>query len=208
VKFLDEPEFEQPALVYILYELNRLQKHWYFDVDFSVFKEDELSSVQRKQLEEGGKLKAASLLANGQPFIGITSQPLGEDYFWQNSGGVSVISTYGWKKLAPPSIYEFLAHAVIVQSVLIHLAANAHGLPQGAFVKSRISSNDLFEFAPRRYAMKAEILAARISPSGEELLFNAFGPEYVALCSVLLRLDWLHSKKIKDNLKDSFGVKI
>jgi hypothetical protein len=171
-----------------------------------VFNEAELTSRQRQQLEKGDKMTAAMLLAEDQPFIGITAHQIGEDYFWRNEGKVSVISTYGWKELAPPSVYEFLAHAVIVQSVLIHLNYSGGGLPRNAFRESRVSSNDLFQFTPRRFAMKAAILAARLSPRGEELLFNAFGAEYLGLCSELLRLDWLHSKRVEDNLRNVFGV--
>jgi hypothetical protein len=99
VRFLDEPAFNEPAFVYILYELNRLQKKWYFEVDFDVFNEAELTSAQRKELASGDKMTAAILLALDQPFIGITGEQIGEDYFWRNEGNVSVISTYGWKKL-------------------------------------------------------------------------------------------------------------
>jgi len=208
VRFLDEPEFDEGAFVYILYELNRLQNAWYFEMDFDVFNEAELTSVQRQKLRDSSIFDIAVLVADGKPFIGITSRKIGEDYFWQNQGKVSVVSTWGWKELAPPSIYEFLAHAVIVQSLLIHLNSNAGGLPRGSFLESRVSSNDLFQFTPRRYAMKATILAARLSPEGEELLFNAFGAEYVSVYSKLLGLDWLHSTRVAQNLQHAFGVRL
>jgi hypothetical protein len=54
--------------------------------------------------------------------------------------------------------------------------------------------------------MKAAILAARLSPPGEELLFNSFGAEYLGVCSELLRLDWLHTNKVEGNLRSVFGV--
>jgi len=207
--FLDQPDFDEGAFVYLVYELNRLQKRWYFEVDFDVFNPNTLSSDQRKSLEGDDKVvRVARMLANNQPLIGITSSGLGEDHFWINEGKLSVISTNEWNNYAPPSVYEFLAHSIIVQSILIHLNAHAGGLPQGAFRESRVSYNDLFQFTPRRFAMKAAIPAAHLSPAGEELLFNDFGAEYVKLCSDLLRLDWLHSQNVTGNLERIFKVKL
>jgi hypothetical protein len=209
VCFLDQPDFDEGAFVYLVYELNRLQKRWYFEVDFDIFNPNTLSSDQRKSLEGDDKvMRVARMLANDQPFIGITSSGLGEDHFWRNEGKLSVISTNEWNNYAPPSVYEFLAHSIIVQSILIHLNAHAGGLPPGAFRQSRVGYNDLFQFTPRRFAMKASIPAAHLSPAGEELLFNDFGAEYMKLCSDLLRLDWLHSQNVTGNLERIFQVKL
>jgi hypothetical protein len=95
-----------------------------------------------------------------------------------------------------------------VQGVLIHLSAHCGGLPAGAFRESRVSTNDLFQFSPRRRALKAAILAAHLSRRGEELLFNCFGPEYVAATSTLLTLDWLRGGRVRDNLERAFGVRL
>ena len=209
VRFLDAPDFDQTALVYILYELNRIQKTWYFVVDFDVFNEAELTSAQRVEISKSGTpMGIAQLVSDGQPMIGITTKRMGTDYFWQNVGGVSVISTFGWNNFAPPSVYYYLAYTVVVQSIVIQLNASHEPFPAGAFEESRLSSNDLFEFTPRRHAMKAQILAARLPPKTEERLFNAFGPEYVAICSQLLSFDWLNSTRVKDNLKDAFNVSL
>jgi hypothetical protein len=64
----------------------------------------------------------------------------------------------------------------------------------------------VFEFSPRRYALKPAILAARLSPRQEELLMNCFGPEYVKTAAALLTLDWLRSEVVKKNLQRSFRV--
>jgi hypothetical protein len=45
----------------------------------------------------------------------------------------------------------------------------------GSFEPATTSHGGVFEFTPRREALKATILAARLSPSEEELLFNRFG---------------------------------
>ena len=140
------------------------------------------------------------------PFIGITTKKLGEDFFWQNHNQVSVISTYGWRDLAPPSAYEFIVYSIIVNSIVIHLNTYCDGLPEGSFKGSRVSHGDLFQFSPDRAEIKAAILSAHLSQRGEELLFNCFGAEYMNICSDLLSLEWLHSKKVTDNLKKAFVI--
>jgi hypothetical protein len=215
LRFLDVPEtldvkkkpFDPYAFVYLIYELNKLQRTWYFEVDFSPF--DELSLTTKERARCAGNEKSlcyAEKLAEGKPLIAITGQPLGADTFWQNRGRVSVISTHRWQDLQPPSVYEFLVYSVTVQSLVIHLNEHCKGLPQGAFHESRIAYGDLFQFSPKRREMKSVILASHLSPAGEELLFNCFGPGYLSTASKLLTLDWLHSPKVTQNLAKSFDV--
>ena len=209
VKFLAPPQVDPYAVAYVLYELNRAQKQWFFEVDFDVFNENALTSGERERCAGAERtLCLAELSAGGRPFIGITGEPLEDDFFWKNRGPVSVVSTHAWNRYAPPGEYEFLAHAVIVQSVVIHLNAHCAGLPGGAFHESRVSVNDLFQFTPRRHAMKAAILAAHLDRRGELLLFNCFGPEYASVASQLLSLDWLRGGRVRDNLERAFRVKI
>jgi hypothetical protein len=211
VKFLTEPEVDRYAVTYVLYELNRAQKQWFFEVDFDVFNENALTSRERQQCADSDRERTmcfAELLAGERPFIGLTTEPLEDDFFWKNRGPVSVVSTHAWRQYAPPGEYEFITHAVIVQSVVIHLNAHCAGLPAGAFRESRVSVNDLFQFTPRRHAMKAAILAAHLDRRGELLLFNCFGPEYVAVVANLLALDWLRAGRVRENLERAFKVKI
>ncbi|HEX9723973.1 MAG TPA: hypothetical protein VGC53_06785, partial [Vicinamibacteria bacterium] len=58
----------------------------------------------------------------------------------------------------------------------------------------------------RREALKATILAARLSPPKEKLLSNPFGVAYLASCREMILLDWLRSERVVRNLDDSFGV--
>ena len=93
------------------------------------------------------------------------------------------------------------------KSILIHL--NGRGaLPPEAFRESRSSVGELFQFSPRRTELKAAILAAHLTPKAEELLLNSFGVEYLTTCENLLRLDWLHSEGVLENLEKSFKVKL
>ena len=209
VKFLTEPEVDPYAVAYVLYELNRAQKQWFFEVDFDVFNESALTSGERERCAGPERtLCLAEVSAGGRPFIGITTKPLEEDFFWKNRGPVSVVSTHAWRRYAPPGEYQFLTHAVIVQSVVIHLNAHCAGLTTGAVRESRVSVNDLFQFTPRRHAMKAAILAAHLDRRGELLLFNCFGPEYVSVAGNLLSLDWLRAGRVQNNLERAFRVKV
>jgi hypothetical protein len=208
IKFLDRPKsFSEYPFAYIVYELNRSQTDWHFTLDPDTFNRDSRTS---SEIEQCGKdpLCYAKLIAEDQPLIGITESGFDQDSFWMNSGSVSVISAGQWKDFEPPSTYEYLSYSLIVQSTIIHLNRNCGGLPRGAFQQSRISYGDLFEFTPRRNEMKAAILAAHLSPAGQELLANCFGLEYMNTCNRLLSLDWLHSGRVHDNLEKNFGTKL
>lgn len=211
IKMIHEPEFNVYAFVYEIYELNRLEKSWHFEVDVDPVYESMLTSTQRQECD-GNSLCLAEKLAEADQqtgLVAITDENLGQDSFWENNGGdVSVISTFDWKKYAPPSTYEYLAYSVLVQSILIHLNEQCAGLPMGSFREGRVAYGDLFEFVPRRQEMKAEILAAHLSPKGEELLANCFGIQYMNEVEQLLSLDWLHSPRVRENMQKSFGVRI
>ncbi len=208
IKFLERPRsFSEYPFAYIIYELNRFQTDWHFTLDADTFNPD---SRTISEIEQCGtdSLCYARLIAEDQPLIGIIETGFDQDSFWTNSGSVSVISAGQWKDLEPPSMYEYLSYSLIVQSTMIHLNRNCRGLPTGAFQESGLSYGDLFEFTPRRNEMKAAILAAHLSPKGEELLANCFGLEYMNTCNRLLSLDWLHSGRVHDNLEKNFGIKL
>ena len=208
IKFLETPvSFDEYAFAYIVYELNRFQTDWHFSLDPDTFNRDSRSGAENERCGED-LLCFAGLVAGDEPFIGITESGFEQDSFWMNSGVVSVISAGQWQNFQPPSTYEYLSYSLIVQSTLIHLNRNCSGLPGGAFSESRVSYGDLFEFTPRRNQMKAVILAAHLSPKGQELLANCFGLEYMNTCNRLLSLDWLQSGPVHDNLERTFKVKI
>jgi len=207
VKFLETPKsFDPYALAYIVYELNRTQTDWHFVLDPDTFNRDSRTSSEIGRCGTDS-FCYAKLIAENQPFIGIAESPFEQDSFWMNSGGISVISAGQWKDYAPPSEYEYLSYSLIVQSTLIHLNRNCSGLPDRAFQESRLSYGDLFEFTPRRNEMKAAILAAHLSPRGQEFLANCFGLEYMNTCNRLLSLDWLRTGRVRENLEKNFGVK-
>jgi len=204
-----EPEFNREALVYLLYELNQRQRQWYFKVDFDVFNKNALTSSELKACEgEREALCFAEKAAGGEQLIAITTAPLGADHFWLNRASTSVITTFDWKPYVPPTQYEYLVYSVLTQSIVVHLNTQCSGLPMAAFKESREGLGDLFEFSPRRYALKPAILAAHLSPLQEEMLMNCFGPEYMKTTSSLLTLEWLHSDSVRKNLQRSFRVSL
>jgi hypothetical protein len=205
VKFLDRPvSFNEYAFTYIIYELNRSQTDWHFTLDPDAFNRDSRTS---SEIDNCGTdpLCYANLIASGQPLIGITEASFDQDSFWTNAGNISIISAGQWKAYEP-SMYLYLTYSLIVQSTMIHLNGNCSGLPTGSFQASRLSYGDLFEFTPRRNQMKAAVLAAHLSPTGQELLANCFGFEYMNTCNRLLSLDWLYTGRVHDNLEKNFGI--
>ena len=207
ILFLNDPdqEFDREAFVYLLYELNQRQRQWHFEVDFDVFNPNILNSAERKACEvERQALCYAELKAAGHQLIAITTRPLDPDHFWVNRGSTSVITTSDWKPFVPPSHYEYLIYSVLTQSMVLHLNNQCSGIPATSFRESREGNGDLFEYSPRRYAMKPAILAAHLSPTQEEMLMNCFGAEYLKTSSSLLALDWLRSDAMQKNLEKNF----
>lgn len=208
VLFLDRPnDVKLEAFAYLLYELNRRQSSWDLSLDFEEFNELALSSKQVRQCmdDERPKLCLAIAAAAGRPLIAITGEPLGEAYIAEHRSLVSVISTSDYASMKSLSIYEYLMYNVILQSILIHMDSTG-GLPEAAFARRTGSEGGLFEFRPTRSAFKASLLAAKLTPREESLLFNRFGARYMNAARDVLSLAWLHSPRVAGNLKKHFEV--
>jgi hypothetical protein len=208
IKFLNEPEgFKPDALAYLVYELNRQQKNWFYELDFEPFNPGSLKSSEAEEAarQERPKLYYAELIAKGQPLIAITEESLGKAFFCEHRNNVSVISTVDKAYYAPLSTYEYMAYCLVVQSILIHLDMHRSGLPPGTFEPSAASHGGIFQFNPNKRVLKATILAAQLSPEEEAMLFNRFGADYMNVCRQLLTLDWLHSDRVVKNLAVHFG---
>lgn len=58
----------------------------------------------------------------------LTAEPLGgggtRAWFWLNRGPVSIVTTSDWGGPGSAGSVEFLAYALVVQSVMIHLQAH------------------------------------------------------------------------------------
>ncbi len=210
VRFMDLPDdIRSDALAYVIYELNRPQRQWYFDVDFAPFNALALTSRERARCEADSQpmLCYAEQMASDGPVIAITGQPLNGAYFATHRGRASVITTADQTSYGPLTTYEYLAYCIVVQSMLLHLDMNG-GLPADAFAPGSASRGDVFQFAPERDTLKSTILAAKLSPQEESLIFNRFGPEYLGVCSNLISLDWLYSTRVRTNLSKIFGVNL
>lgn len=214
IRLSDLPaEVQEPALVYIVYEMNRLQREWFFDVDVrplnvGAFAPDD---YRRCHPADGSNplpsLCDAEVLAAQQgPIILVTSQPLGGDVrFATHRGMASVITTADASYLEPISHYEYLAYMIVLQSMLLQMDANG-GLPPHAFEAGAVTSGGAFEFSPREGLFKAAMLAPRLSPAEEALLANRFGSAYLGLCTRLLSLDWLRAEAVRSRLDKLFKV--
>jgi hypothetical protein len=203
-------EVKPDALAYVIYELNRPQRQWQFDVDFTPFNPLALTSSERGRCENDPQplLCHAERMSDGRgPVIAVTDDPLNGAYFATHRGSASVITTADAGSYAPLTQYEYLAYMIVVQSVLLHLDASG-GLPDAMFAPGAVSAGDIFQFVPDRDTLKSTILAARVSPAAEALILNRFGPEYLAVYANLVSLDWLYSERVRTNLSKVFGVEL
>jgi hypothetical protein len=209
VRFLDDsPDVNQFALTYLLYELNKAQDSWQFEVDVDTFNALALRIVDRAQCNED-PFCLAQKAAQGLPFVGITARPLGDDAaYWENRDNVSVISIVSFTSNSSPGVYEYLAYSLIVQSLVIHLNRSCGDPSAWAFRPSRVATGDLFEFSPLSGEMRAKIMAGHLTRNDQALLLKCFGFEYMNTVSQLIKLDWLRAKNVTDNLERSFGVRL
>ena len=116
ILFLDDPgdAFAQPALTYLLYELNARQSRWHFDVNFDVFNpRAHVDVMEGCEGEVRVMLCHAERMAAGEPLIALTTHPLEQSHFSENRGNVSVITTDDWD--APPTVYEYLTYSIILK---------------------------------------------------------------------------------------------
>jgi hypothetical protein len=203
IQFLDDGRaFNRRTFTYLVYELNRRQRHWFFEIEFTTFDEGSLTSGEADRCANSAErmLCYAQTAAEGTPLIAITSESLEPSNYWQHIRNVSVITTHDHELCKPVGIYDYLMYSVVLQSILIHLDVGGGGLPQGAFGITSISRGGVFEYSPRPDALTGKMLASRLSPAEEQLLFNRFGAEYVSVCTSLLSLDWLREERVQRNV--------
>ncbi|MFO1060656.1 MAG: hypothetical protein U1E53_27245 [Dongiaceae bacterium] len=202
--------FDPVAFAYLAYELNRQQRSWHLEIDLDPFEPDLLSSRDRARCAQDGfaRLCLARAYATALPeppgaFILVTGERFetagDRYYYWLHEGGVSVISAGDWQR-EQPSIYDYLAYAIVLQAILIHLDQRCPAFAE-RHAEGRVTRGELFEFQPTPQLMPAAILAAHLSRPMEELLFNCFGPAYAADAGRLLSLGWLHAETVQRNLK-------
>jgi hypothetical protein len=202
--------FDPIALTYLVYELNRQQQAWHFEVDLDPFDEDLLPAGDKERCETDtlrllciAQAYAGSLGGEPGPFILITHEQFRSQdaryYYWLHGDLVSVISAKDWARYAEPSIYDYLAYSTVIQSILIHLDSACAEF-QARSIESRLTRGDVFEFQPGPQLMQVSVLSAHLSRPMEELLFNCFGPAYAADAGRLLSLAWLHDERVQRNL--------
>ena len=209
--------FDPYAFTYLIYELNRQQRAWHFEVDLDPFDQDLLAPRDKARCAADplkllceAQSYVRSLDDGTRPFILITQEEFkSEDaryYYWLHGGSASVISAADWKRYAEPSIYDYLAYSIVIQSILIHLDSQCADFRE-QHSATAITRGDIFEFQPGPRLMQASVLSAHLSRPMEELLFNCFGPAYAADAGRLLSLEWLHDERVQRNLGSALAAR-
>jgi hypothetical protein len=210
------------ALTYLVFNLNRLQRSWHFEIDPSPLAWDRISAPaeERCRRDPAPSLcftKAYYLQEHARdptfpPIVVIMADTLGmrndQYYFWLHDGTASVITTRDWEGIRAPTLYEYLAYTLVLQGVLTHLDAQCGGVPARDPEKSGIIYGNVFEYYPQRDAFKAAILAGHLGPDDERLLLNCFGADYLDTTTRLLGLAWLHTEPVRSNLRSVYGIEI
>jgi hypothetical protein len=208
--------FDTNALTYLIYELNRQQRAWHYEIDTELFDASAVTHAARASCEAhpvvllclAGAWAAES--GAGQLIL-VSGESLGKlgapHYFWSHEAGVSVISTADWRGFSEPSVYEYLAYSIIQQTIRIHLETQCRLLSQRLEREATMRAG-IFEFVPNRAMMPPRLLSAQLSSPMEETLFNCFGAQYTVDAKRLLSLDWLRSEPVPNNLRRVYGVRL
>ncbi|HJV68081.1 hypothetical protein [Ideonella sp.] len=206
---------------YLLYEINHRQRAWQLEFDTTPFRTDLVSQADEARcarddtpalcIAEAFHARATAESAN-RPLVLITAQPLGgggtRAWFWLNRGPVSVVTLADWGGAGSAGAIEYLAYALVVQSVMIHMQAHCgftqppSGTPEGVVV------GNVFDLQPGIDAMRAAVLTGHFSPSDERQLLNCFGPEYMRTAVSLASLQWLRTAAVRETLRKVYGVEL
>lgn len=207
---------------YLLFEINHRQRAWQLEFETPPFRSDLVSRADEDHCAENDTpslciaeaFHTSMIKAQGAhlPFVLITAEPLGgggtRAWFWLNRGPVSVVTTSDWGGPGSAGSIEYLAYALVVQSVMIHMQAHCGfaqppaGAPEGVVV------GNVFDLQPGIDAMRAAVLTGHFSREDERRLLNCFGPEYMRTAVSLSSLGWLRSAPVRDNLRKVYGVEL
>ena len=210
VQFLDRhPDVRRDALAYLIYELNRRQKSWHFELHLDDFNSSYLTAEEQERYRghEQQTLRLAEHAAEGRPYIALTRESIEPSRFWIHREKVSVITTRDRAKYAPLTDYEFVMHALIVQAMVIHLDTHG-GLPPDFYERRTGSRGSVFDYQHDPQVIKSVILTSQLRPEEEALLLNRFGAEYLQTCKTLLSLDWMRSPQVAGTMRRVFEVKL
>jgi hypothetical protein len=120
---------------YLLYEINHRQRAWQLEFETAVFRADLVTRADEERCaqDDTPPLCLAEAFRRGMvagqpsypPLVLVTAEPLGgggtRAWFWLNRGPVSVVTTADWGGPGSPGVVEFLAYALVVQSLMIHI---------------------------------------------------------------------------------------
>jgi len=206
---------------YLLYEINHRQRAWQLEFDTTPFRTDLVTQADEDRCshDDTPPLCIAEALHKQmtagdtpRPLVLITAQALGgggtRAWFWLNRGPVSVVTLSDWGGPASAGSVEYLAYALVVQSVMIHMQAHCGfvqpptGTPEGVVV------GNVFDLQPGIDAMRAAVLTGHFSPNDERQLLNCFGPEYMRTAVSLTSLAWLRAEPVRETLRKVYGVEL
>lgn len=205
---------------YLLYEINHRQRAWQLEFDTHIFRADLVSKADEDRCAQDDTpsfcileaFRAAMIEKRGAypPLVLVTADPLGgggtRAWFWLNRGPASVVTTYDWGGPGSPGVVEFLAYAVVVQSLMIHLQAHCGYSEPPAGGPEGIVVGNVFDLEPGLDAMRSAVLSGHLSREEERRLLNCLGPEYMRTATSLLSLTWLRTAPVRDNLHKVYGV--
>jgi hypothetical protein len=121
VVFLNEPDFEDLALKFLVLNLNKIQQC--FEFEFPEF--DDYPMETEDYVKAGIPIaKFVNIVEeehlDGDYFIGIVGGSIGQNWFWVASGNFAIITTADWNKMfTPPSVLEYIIHCIVAVLIIM-----------------------------------------------------------------------------------------
>ena len=204
---------------FLLYEINHRQRAWQLEFDTTPFRSDLVTQADEERCARNdtpplciAEALHAQMVAAGtkRPLVLVTAQPLGgggtRAWFWLNRGAVSVVTLSDWGGPGQAGAIEYLAYALVVQSVMIHMQDHCGFVQPPAGATEGVVVGNVFDLQPGIDAMRAAVLTGHFSPDDERQLLNCFGPEYMRTAVSLGSLDWLRAGPVRETLQQVYGV--
>jgi hypothetical protein len=154
------------------------------------------AGLRRAPIDRLSGLAALYAQRNGVPVasllpVGITSTPLEGNEFWVGARGVNlkVISAAGWTAMfAPPSVEEYLLHAIVLATLEYRLSNAGTPLPPHSADEFQ---KFYFDGVRDKVQMRELICAGRFKADDERTIRRALGGPALDAYRKALALEWL-----------------
>lgn len=184
--------FDQYACSYFILQLNRVQSLFEYSVvhleeginELTPLPNTDKMEIMSNWIEENTK---GYVYSDSDFWAGITSQPFSNGWFFQYFKTGSIITSADWEKeYSPPSVFEYLAHAVIMCS--IYALSQHRG---GTFGSHRPTKGCIFDFTTDKRDRKITVASEFICSECKENIIESLGEDGLEEIEKMITKEWM-----------------